>query len=98
MQAELNAADTTRTIRILGVNAAGLESGNPTIVQGRSIPWLQDSTAVNAWGQWNVTWRDVIILDRENHRFAVYNLTAHDLQVAANYDSLKTLLLQAAAE
>jgi len=97
MQGELDSADSSRTIHILGVNLAGLESGNPTIVAGRTIPWLQDTSAQDVWGKWGVTWRDVVILDRENRRFAVYNLTNNDLATPANYDSLKTLLTEAAA-
>jgi hypothetical protein len=84
------------SIHLLGVNAAGEESGDSLAVQGRTLPWLQDTPAADVWKAWAVGWRDVVILDQGNRRIAVYNLTAHDLSVAANYDSLKTLLVNAA--
>jgi len=97
MQSEFDAADSTRTVHILGVNLAGLEAGNPVITSDRTIPWLQDTAEADVWQKWGVTWRDVVILDRQNRRFAVYNLTTHDLADSTNYDSLKTLLSQAVA-
>jgi hypothetical protein len=94
MQQQLAPADSTQ---ILGVNQAGQEQGNEAICQGRSLPWLQDTTEQNVWGKWGVTWRDVVILDRENRPIAVYNLTQHDLAQEANRDSLAALLRRAAA-
>jgi hypothetical protein len=43
-----------------------------------------------------VTWRDVVILDAQNRRVGVYNLTQHNLQTPANYDSLKAMILEEA--
>lgn len=60
------------------------------------LPWLQDTPEVDAWGLWRVTWRDVVILDRENRPVAVYNLTVHDLADPGSYAELKALLLTAA--
>lgn len=85
-------------IRILGVNEAGQESGNAVIVNGRTIPWLQDTPAENVWSDWDVTYRDVIILDADNEVVAVYNLTENDLTQPANYEVLKNMLLDAAGE
>ena len=93
MQAEL--ADSLG-IYILGVNGAGHEAGNAENCTGRTLPWLQDTAADRAWEQWGVTYRDVVVLDRENGTVAVYNLTAQDLSVQANYDALKTLLIETA--
>lgn len=47
------------------------------------------------WDLWSVTYRDVQILDSEGNRFAVYNLTTHDLASAANRAELKQLLRDA---
>ena len=77
-------------------NGAGQEAGNATITTGRSLPWLQDTDESGVYGDWQVTYRDVIILDAENRPVAVYNLTTHNLAEPANYDSLKALLLQVA--
>ncbi len=97
MQAEISAEPTARPVRILGVNAAGEEAGNSIICQGRRLPWLQDTAADGAWAAWRVTYRDVVVLDARNEVVAVYNLTLHDLAVAANRDELKALLRTAAA-
>ena len=59
------------------------------------------------WGAWRVnnlrpeqpgvTYRDVIVLDRENRAVAVYNLTEHSLGDPANYAALKDILRAAAS-
>jgi hypothetical protein len=96
MQHELDTTTTARAIHLLGVNAAGEESGNSLISSGRTIPWLQDTPAVHVWTSWGVTYRDVVVLDRLNRVISVYNLTSHDLAEASNYAELRTILLDAA--
>lgn len=96
MQAELNAETTLRPIRILGINEAGQESGNATIVAGRVLPWLQDTAGANVWQQWQVTYRDVIVLDAENKRVTAFNVTNQDLSNADNYAALRAILVEAA--
>jgi len=83
-------------IRIAGVNAPELAAGNPGMVEGRVLPWLQDTKAVNAWGLWQVDFRDVIVLDDENKVVAIYNLTTYDLGKPENYVALRNILLGAA--
>ncbi len=96
MQQELDALPTQVDIQILGVNETGQESGNASITAGRSLPWLQDTATENVWASWQVAWRDVIVLDAQNHFVAVFNLTAHDLSNPAEYSALKTLLVDTA--
>jgi transposase InsO family protein len=96
MQMEFEQEDTVLDVRILGLNARGLESGNEGAVAGKTIPWLQDTEEVKAWDLWGVTWRDVYVLDAGNRVVAVYNLTEHSLSRPAAYDSLKTILRRAA--
>jgi hypothetical protein len=96
MQSEVDTATTTRPIRILGVNAAGEESDNAIICAGRVLPWLQDTPQARVWDAWQVTWRDVVVLDGDNRVILVYNLTDHDLSSPANYAELKSSLLGAA--
>ena len=43
-----------------------------------------------------MTWRDVVILDKENRTLHVYNLTSHNLSNSAHDSELRTLLLDAA--
>ena len=98
MQTDLLTANPATKIRILGVNAAGLEAGNPTITAARTLPWLQDTVAAGVWGSWAVTLRDVVILDALNISRDVYNLTTHDLATPANYNELIARLKAVAGE
>ncbi len=96
MQAEIDAANPHMQVRIFGVNQIGQESGNGGVTQSRTIPWLQETESQPCWTTWDVTWRDVVILDAQNRRVGVYNLTQHNLQTSANYDSLKAMILEEA--
>lgn len=96
MQREIDAAPPATAVRIVGINETGQESGNATISEGHLLPWLQDTAAAGVWALWAVNYRDVIILDEENRRLAVFNLTEHNLAIPARYDSLKAMLLDAA--
>jgi hypothetical protein len=93
MQKEIDADSTAAAIQILGVNGVGQESGNASICANRVLPWLQDTEQQGVWTKWDVTWRDVVILDEQNEVIAIYNLTEHNLADPANYDALKSLLL-----
>lgn len=84
-------------VHLLGVNEAGHESANATATAGRDIPWLQDTATMSAWAAWSVTYRDVIILDKRQELFAVYNLTSNNLGLQERRDELKQLLRDAAA-
>jgi len=96
LQKDLGAISTKQPIQILGVNGIGLESGNAGMTQGRVLPWLQDVQATDAWTQWAVEYRDVVVLDGQNRPVAVYNLTVHDLGDPTNYATLKSILVDAA--
>jgi len=101
MQNDLDTSYPELDIRILGVNGSGLESGNTFITSGRDIPWLQDvdvdhNGLSDTWVNWNVTYRDVVILDGDNIRVGVFNLTTHDLRIAQNYEKLRQMFVDAA--
>ena len=66
-------------VHILGVNQLGHESANDLVCQGRDLPWLQETLDDQVWNKWKVTYRDVVVLDRNNRPAAVFNLTVHDL-------------------
>ena len=93
---ELNGEFPDLGIALLGVNGAGFESGIPQMVSERFIPLLQDVVEVDAWTQWEVVYRDVIILDRDGAPVGVFNLTEHDLSMMGEYEALKGLLLDVA--
>lgn len=98
MQSQIDKLDWPANVNILGINEAGHESGNEINCDGRVIPWLQDTVDEDAWRKWNITFRDVVILDPDNSPVAVYNLSTYNLAVTANYDSLMSLLRQVAEE
>ena len=98
MQAELLAENPATAIRLLGVNETGQEGGNTSFITGRTIPWLQEAAGDNVWSDWSITYRDLIILDKDNQRVDTYNLTSNSLANAANYTFLKNLLKTYAGE
>jgi hypothetical protein len=84
-------------IVILGVNEAGY-GNNGGICEGRDLPWLQDTEEADWWGSWGITYRDVVILNRDGNEEAVFNLTKHDLGDSSEYDTFKALLLGVAGQ
>jgi hypothetical protein len=96
MHDELAADTLQHEVTILGVNTIGAESGVPDMCLGRDIPLLQDTAAAKVWESWHVTYRDVFVLDPDNHVITVYNLTEHDLSNPDNYATLKGILRDAA--
>ncbi|MHC4817204.1 MAG: hypothetical protein ACYTF8_03960 [Planctomycetota bacterium] len=98
MQNELLADNPATRIRLGAINQIGSEGSAEAMCDGRDIPLLQDTYDDHAWAQWQVTYRDVIILDEENRQVAVYNLTTNSLSYPENYAELKALLLSVAGE
>jgi hypothetical protein len=101
MQSELDADYPYLAVDLLGVNGAGHESGNKAFCNGRDIPWLQDVDAngdggSDTWQAWQVTFRDVVILDRNNIQIGKLNLTTHSLSLPQNYQLLLEMLIDAA--
>ncbi|MCA9729239.1 MAG: hypothetical protein KC729_16245 [Candidatus Eisenbacteria bacterium] len=96
MQRELDQESHAIPIHLLGINAMGLEAGNETICEGHMIPWLQEVEDTPIWSLWNVTYRDVVILDEHGVVVGIYNLSSHDLGDADNYATLLGMLKDAA--
>ena len=109
MQKEIEKFSPGAPIQILGVNALEQEPGNASICDGRDIPWLQETTASPIWAPWNVAYRDVVVLDRNNeiedvvvldrnNEIAlVFNLSHYSLAYPGNYAALRDSLLEVAA-
>ena len=55
------------------------------------LPLLADQASAPAWESWNVTYRDVVILDEKNECYAVYNVTGNNIEEPANYEAIKAL-------
>lgn len=94
-------------IQIVGINEFGQDppGANDLATTGRTMPLLQDVDAnanqvSDVWyDRWNVTYRDVVILNGQNEKIDVYNLTpptGFDLRVAENYATLRAKLVDAA--
>jgi hypothetical protein len=98
MQNELDAQPGGTSVRILGVNAEGYESGNSTITASRDLPWLQDTFPPGAWSLWGAKKDTVVILDRQNVAVQVFDVAAQPLTVSTNYDQLKSILKALAGE
>ena len=96
MQRELKAANPDLNVEILGVNRSDEAVFNNLIIAERTLPWLQDPKSATAWSAWEVTWRDVFVVDSQNRMRFVFNLTAHDLTYPSNYSTLKQMFLQTA--
>jgi hypothetical protein len=89
-------------VSILGINASGHESGNSWFTSVVDLPWLQDVDSdgdrqSDVWTDWQVEYRDVIILDEENFPVGRFNLSTHDLRYFENYSALRQMLIDAAS-
>jgi hypothetical protein len=94
-------------IQIVGINEFGQDppGANELMIADRTTPWLQDvdsnaNQVSDVWYDlWDVTYRDVIILNGQNEMVEVFNLTppeGFDLGVAENYAALHDKLVDAA--
>ena len=101
MQNELDRDFPELDIQLLGVNRDTYDYGNEAMTSGKDIPWLQDvdddgDSQSDAWISWEVTFRDLVILNAKNERVGVFNLTLNPLEFPQNYDSLRQMLIDAA--
>jgi hypothetical protein len=97
MQGEFDTQYPDAGISILGVNEAGLEAANEDMCEGRDIPWLQDTEAADWWGEWNVEWRDMIVVGADGEPTGqVVNLSSPGLGDADEYVAVKNMILDAA--
>lgn len=88
-------------IRIIGINVAGAESGNPFIIVNCTIPWLQDVAPPNSvWTSWGGVQRQIQILNTFNVKVATFDTLLKPLGTPpnSNYDDLKSLLKTIAGE
>lgn len=92
----------TLAITLSAVNEFGQDAGNSLIVANRDLTLLQDgdqnqNQQSDVWDEsWQVTWRDLVVLNGENEKEFVVNLTTFDLGNTANYQQLGTALVQLA--
>ena len=96
MQNELAIEEPGLAIQLLAINEDGFDSGLDTMSDEGDLPLLQDTDEASVWDDWDVTFRDVVILNSANEQVAVFNLTTHSLGVEDNYNELKALLIASA--
>ena len=79
----------------MGVNQVGYEADNEQMCDGPDLPWLQEDAEHLVWGLWEVTYRDIWVLDADNELVGIFNLTGNSLGEAGNYETLRGLFEQA---
>ncbi len=95
---EIGSEPADYNIEFLGVNwDTDDPGGNALISDGRDLPWLQDSFAVNAKALWGPAYRDLVVVGPRNEFIGVVNLTANDMALEINREVLKNLLLTSIA-
>ena len=104
LQNQLAAENPGLPIQIVGLNEIGHESANDLMTSGRDLPWLQDvdlnnNNVSDVWyDQWDIVYRDVVIVDSDGVWRGAYNLTINDLGNAANFELLKSTVVQVAED
>ena len=96
MQSELADEHPDLSIQLSAINEIGHDSGLETMADLGDLPLLQDTEEEAVWDDWDVTFRDVVILNQDNEAVGVFNLTTHSLAVEENYEDLKALLITSA--
>ncbi len=104
LQDDLERNFPSSDIAILGVNEHGQQSANDVITAKSDVPWLQDvddnqNNVSDVWyDRWQITYRDVWLVDEANELASVFNLTSHDLANPANYNALRQMVVETATE
>ncbi len=101
MQSDFDTNYPHLNIQILGINGVGYEGGNAWFTSNADIPWLQDAdtngdSQSDVWAEWQVAYRDVVILDEENVPAGTFNLTMYNLHVDENYIALRQMFINTA--
>ena len=86
-------------VKIVGVSMIQFaDQDKSATLNGRILPLVQDTPAVNVGGTWNALQRDLFILDEEGRLASKINLTTLDPDKTAsqaNYDLVRGLMLNA---
>lgn len=98
MQAEILASNPSSRIRLLAVDEAGDAPAAALVVEGRTIPLLLDTPAVDAQTAWNARQHDVVILDARNDALGLFSLAVHNLSYAPDYAKFLDYLRFSAGE
>jgi hypothetical protein len=71
--------ETAVPVTVLGINAAGRESGNAAMTEGHTLAWLQDTPEDDVWGRWAPrTVRELVIVGPDGTTHDRWDLNVHD--------------------
>lgn len=110
LQADLDANLPSSPVTIAAINEVNQDSAVDIATAINDLPYLLDTDTnsdghSDVWFSWwtgpgpydaREAWRDVHVIDGDGERTAIYNLTAHDLRVQENYDTMRSLIVEAA--
>jgi hypothetical protein len=96
MAAEL--AEMGVELQLASINKIDAESGISSLTADMNLPVVQDTDELGVWAEWDVVWRDVVLVDADNRYVATYNLTEHNLSDADNYETLKGMFVDLATD
>ena len=97
MQEELNAEYPELNIQLLAIGRDDADAEELAEMSALGdLPVLWDASVEDVWESWDVTFRDVVVLNENNEKVTAFNLTTYSLGEPANYTSLKGLLVDTA--
>lgn len=96
MQRNFNALTPPAPIQIVVVDEIGAESATNAILEGRSIPFVQDTTAARVWASWGAALRELWIVDGMGRRVEVIDITTNPLTDPSNATRVQARLLEVA--
>ena len=97
MQNELNAEYPELNIQLLTIGRDDADDEELAEMSALGdLPMLWDTDVDDVWESWDVTFRDVVILDENNQKVTAFNLTRYSLGEPENRVSLKALLIDVA--
>ena len=87
-------------INIIGINGYQyIDDNYQSMISGKVLPWVQDIPEFDVWGDWDITSRDFVILDRYGNEFARVNLTPMnpdpEYTCGINFERLRELIIAA---
>lgn len=95
MRREISALTTRRPVRIFVIADAATSTNAARLADpDRTIPVMGDTTELGVQTSWGAMLRDIVVLDEQNRRIAVYNLNFHNLADAPSYMEFKDLLVR----
>ena len=78
--------------QFLSVNASGYESSLDKLAEEGTLPILQDELEIDMWDRWQITYRDVVVVDENLKPIARINLTDNSLSDEPVYNALLNLI------